>query len=92
MRRGAESSMTITTLSSREFQQNANQAQKAARKGPVVITNRGRPAHVLLTYDEYQRLAGNGRSIVEALSMPSLADIEVEFPRARELPRPADLS
>jgi len=84
--------MTITTLSSREFQQNANQAQKAARKGPVVITNRGRPAHVLLTYDEYQRLAGNGRSIVEALSMPSLADIEVEFPRARELPRPADLS
>lgn len=84
--------MTITTLSSREFQQNANQAQKAARKGPVVITNRGRPAHVLLTYDEYRRLAGNGRSIVEALSMPGLADIEVEFPRAREMPRPADLS
>ncbi len=84
--------MTITTLSSREFQQNANQAQKAARKGPVVITNRGRPAHVLMTYDDYRRLAGGGRSLVEALAMPGLADIEVEFPRSRERPRPADLS
>ena len=84
--------MTITTLSSREFQQNANLAQKATRKGPVFITNRGRPAHVLLSYEEYQRISGKHRSIVEALSMPGLADIEVEFPRSRELPRPADFS
>ena len=84
--------MTITILSSREFQQNASQAQKAARNGPVVITNRGRPSHVLLTYDEYCRLTGGGRSIVEALAMSGLTDIEVEFPRSRELPRPADPS
>ena len=84
--------MTITTLSSREFQQNANRAQNATRTGPVFITNRGRPAHVLLSYEDYQRLTGKSRSIVEALSMPGLADIEVEFPSSRKLPRPADFS
>jgi prevent-host-death family protein len=84
--------MTITTLSSREFQQNANQAQKAARNGPVVITNRGRTAHVLLSFEDYQRITGGGRNLVEALSMPGLADIDLDIPRARDLPRPADLS
>jgi prevent-host-death family protein len=84
--------MTITTLSSREFQQNANQAQKAARNGPVFITNRGRTAHVLLSYEEYQRITGRSRNIVEALSMPGLEDIELEIPRTKNLPRPADLS
>ena len=38
----------ITTLSSREFNQHASEAKKAADKGPVFITDRGRPAHVLL--------------------------------------------
>jgi len=84
--------MTITTLSSREFQQNANQAQKAARNGPVFITNRGRTAHVLLSFEDYQRITGAGRNLVEALSMPGLADIDLDIPRARDLPRPADLS
>lgn len=84
--------MTITTVSSREFQQNANQAQKAARSGPVFITNRGRTAHVLLSYEEYQRLTGGRRSLVEALSMPGLEDIELDIPPMRDLPRPADLS
>ena len=36
----------ITTLSSREFNQNASEAKKAANNGPVFITDRGRPAHV----------------------------------------------
>lgn len=84
--------MSITTVSSRTFQQNASEAQKAARSGPVVITNRGRPAQVLLSYEAYQRLAGARRSIVEALAMPGLADIEMEFPAMRDLPRPADFS
>jgi len=82
--------MSITTLSSREFQQNASQAQKAAQNGPVFITSRGRPVHVLLSIEEYRRITGKRRSIVDALAMPGLADIEVEFPRSRELARPAE--
>jgi prevent-host-death family protein len=82
--------MPITTLTSRDFQQNASLAQRAAQKGPVFITSRGKPVHVLLSIEEYRRITGKRRSIVEALAMPGLADIEVEFPRSRELPRPAE--
>lgn len=82
--------MTVTTVSSREFQQNANRAQKAAEKGPVVITRRGKPAHVLLSYEEYRAMTGSKRTIVEALSEPNLSDIEIDFPVDDVLPRPAD--
>lgn len=84
--------MTITTLSSREFQQNANQAQRATRSGPVFITNRGKPTQVLLSIEEYQRITSQRRSIVAALSMPGLSEIEFETPRSRDFPRPADFS
>ena len=84
--------MTITTLTSREFNQDTSRAKKAAAMGPVFITDRGRPAHVLLSIEQYQLLAGKRRNIVEALAMPGLSDIEVEFPRSRSLPRPADLT
>ncbi|BAO87064.1 MULTISPECIES: type II toxin-antitoxin system Phd/YefM family antitoxin [Caballeronia] len=83
--------MTITTLSSRELNQDVTRAKKATKDGPVFITDRGRPAHVLLSIEEYQRLAGNKRNLVDALSMPGLADIDVEFPRSRALPRAADV-
>ena len=84
--------MTITTISSREFNQDTSRAKKAVSDGPVFITDRGKPAHVLLSIQEYQRITGQHRNIVEALSMPGLSDIDVEFPRLREFARPADLS
>lgn len=84
--------MTITTLSSREFNQDASRAKKATKKGPVFITDRGRPAHVLLSIEEYQRLAGGQRKIADALAMPGGEDIAFEPPRAIIRSRPADLS
>lgn len=84
--------MSITTLSSREFNQDTSRAKKAAASGPVFITDRGRPAHVLLTIEAYRRLAGGG-DIVDLLGLPQgVEDIEVEFPRSGELPRPADFA
>ena len=59
--------MPITTLSSREFNQDTGRAKKAADDGPVFITDRGRPAHVLLTIEEYRRLTGGKASVVEML-------------------------
>ena len=82
--------MTITTLTSREFNQDTGRAKKAATAGPVFITDRGKPAHVLISIEDYQRLTGQHRNFIEALSMPDLSDIEVEFPRLRELTRSAD--
>ncbi len=79
--------MTITTLSSRAFNQDTGRAKKAASEGPVFITDRGKPAHVLLSFEDYQRLAGRPRSIVDVLSMPGLSDIEVDLPRSRDPPK-----
>ena len=85
--------MTTTTLSSREFNQDTSGAKKAARSGPVFITDRGRPAHLLLTIEEYQRVTHSQTSIVDLLAMPGVADIDFEPPRlGADLYRPADLS
>jgi len=84
--------MTITTISSREFNQGASEAKRAASNGPVFITDRGRPAHVLMSFEDYQRLTKQRRNIADALAMPGLADIEFEPPRASIETRVADLS
>ena len=81
--------MTITTFSSRELNQDVTRAKKASKNGPVFITDRGKPAHVLLSIEDYRRLAGTPRNIVEALSMPGLAEIDLDLPKSRDLPRPA---
>ncbi|MBU6318520.1 MAG: type II toxin-antitoxin system prevent-host-death family antitoxin [Alphaproteobacteria bacterium] len=73
--------MSTTTISSREFNQDAGGAKKAAEKGPVIITDRGRPAHVLLSFEDYQKLVGGGQSLLEALGDPDSEDIEFEPPR-----------
>ena len=85
--------MSITKLSSREFNQDTSRAKRAAKRGPVFITDRGRPSHVLLTAEEYQRITGGQKSIADLLAMPEAAEIEFEPPRlAGHLHEPADLS
>lgn len=87
----------MTTITSREFNQDTSGAKRLAASGPVVITDRGRPAHVLMTIHEFRRLGGEGPG-------PSLADliaqeptggwedgIEFDPPRVKDLPRAVDL-
>jgi prevent-host-death family protein len=77
------------TISSREFNQDTAGAKRAARKGPVFITDRGRPAHVLMTVEEYRRLSGTKTSIVDLLAGDP--DIEFEPPRLGSIGfRPVD--
>lgn len=84
--------MIITTLSSREMNQDVSRAKKAATKGPVFITDRGKPAHVLLSFEDYQRLTQQRRNIIDALAMPGTEEIEFSAPRATITARPADLA
>src|SRR5258708_27335404 len=65
-----EAQVTVTTLTSREFNQDTSGAKKAASQGPVFITDRGRPAHVLLTIEDYLHLTGGRISLAEALPQP----------------------
>ena len=83
--------MTVTTISSRDFNQDASGAKKAASKGPVFITDRGRPAHVLLTIEAYRKLTGGTANIIDMLAMPGAEDIAFEPSHLDELYRPADL-
>lgn len=85
--------MPITTLTSREFNHDTSRAKKAATEGPVFITDRGSPAHVLLSINDYRKLTGSQGTIVDLLAMPGLADIDFEPPRIDgSLSHPADLS
>ncbi|MEO5371125.1 MAG: type II toxin-antitoxin system Phd/YefM family antitoxin [Magnetococcus sp. DMHC-1] len=84
--------MSVTTLSSRMFNQDVSKAKKVAEAGPVFITNRGRSTHVLLTFDEYKRITGGKKNIADLLAMPSIADVELEIPRFGDLAQPADFS
>lgn len=66
------------TISSREFNQNISAAKKAANEQPVIITDRGKPAHVLMTYEHYNLLTGAQGSIVDMLGMADGEDIDFE--------------
>ena len=66
------------TLSSREFNQDTSGAKKACQSGPVFITDRGKPSHVLMRYEDYQRVIGKQKTILDLVGMPGLAEIEFE--------------
>jgi prevent-host-death family protein len=68
----------VTTVSAREFNQDVSAAKRAAAEGPVVITDRGKPSHVLLSIDDYRRLLVDERSIVDWLSADDGIDLEPE--------------
>lgn len=82
--------MSATTISAREFNRNAGGAKKAALAGPVFITDRGRPSHVLLSIEEYERLTGGARSLKDLLAAPSTEDVDFVIVRDRSLPREVD--
>ena len=82
----------ITTFSSREFNQDVTQAKRAALKGPVFVTDRGKPAHVLLSIEDYRSLTSQKRSIVDALAMCDGADIEFEAEKLAITLKSADFS
>jgi prevent-host-death family protein len=89
--------VTITIISSRKFNQDAGKAKKAALDGPVFITDRGTPAHVLLSIEEYRKLSRQNESIVDLLAMPPMEGIDVdaiEFEpmRLNSVVRPVDLA
>jgi prevent-host-death family protein len=86
--------MTITTLSARDFNQDVGRAKKATVNGPVIITDRGKPAHVLMTIDEYRRLRGGKKmSLLQSLTPghPAPLDDDFAFPKFAGITKPAEL-
>lgn len=84
--------MVATTFTSRQFNQDTAGAKKAAATGPVVITDRGSPSHVLLSYERYLALSGGAADIVGLIGMANAAEVEFDPPRALMRAQPAGLS
>jgi len=84
--------MTITTLTSREFNQDTGRAKKATKRGPVFITDRGKPAHVLVSFEEYLRLTNRRQGdLIDDLGLPEgVEDAVLEVPSMKDRARPAD--
>ena len=84
--------MGMTTINSRTFNQDARGAKRAAQDGPVFITYRGKPAHVLLSIEAYRRLTGQRESIIDLLADTEAAEVSFEPSRLSGLAKPVDLS
>jgi hypothetical protein len=66
----------MSTMTSREFNQDIGKAKRLARLEPVFVTDRGRPTHVLMSFDAFRQVTGRTESIVDLLAMPE-PDAEV---------------
>lgn len=65
-----------------------SQLVKAAQaEGPQEITVHGKPAAVLVSAEEYQRLAGPKLSFVEFMRASPLAGVKLELHRSRSTNR-----
>jgi len=71
----------MSVVSSREFNRDVSAVKRATARGPVIITDHGRPSHVLLTFADYQRLTGSGTSLGQAFVLDEEIDIEPVRPR-----------
>ncbi|WP_296144698.1 type II toxin-antitoxin system Phd/YefM family antitoxin [uncultured Corynebacterium sp.] len=70
--------MMTHLMSAREFNQGLSQAKRVALEAPVVITDRGEPSHVLMSYREYEKLTRSPESFVEKLLIEDPVDVELE--------------
>ncbi|SNQ48608.1 Antitoxin [Frankia canadensis] len=71
----------MSVISAREFNRDVSAVKRAATHGPVIITDHGRPSHVLLTFADYQRLTGAGTSLGQAFVLAEEVDFEPVRPR-----------
>lgn len=87
--------MSTTTVTHHEYAADPERIRHAAASGPVVITEHGEPAQVLMSVAAWRALAATARpaaGIVELLAMPDADDLEFEVPASQLRCRPADLS
>lgn len=84
--------MGTKIMSSREFNHYLGKAKRAADEGPVVVTERGRPAYVLMKYEDYRPSKKSGLTMFDLLHDPEAGDFDFDPPRVQEIgPRPVEL-
>lgn len=67
----------MNVMSARQLNQDVSAAKRAAQYEPLIITDRGRPAFVLMTMEAYDDLRNpSGRDICQRLAMDSYVDAD----------------
>lgn len=72
----------MTTFSSREFNQDVGGAKRAAQSEPVFITDRGKPTHVLMSFEAYRAMSGQTETLVDLLALTEGVNIDLDAARA----------
>lgn len=80
----------VRHISSRDFNQNTGEAKHLAEQGPVFITCRGQPTHVLLSFQEWEKMSSAKPSLADALGLPEAAVVDLPIDGATELPHAAE--
>ena len=81
-----------TTLTSREFNSGRQRREKGRAAWPCLHYGSRQAAHVLLTIEDYRRLAGGALSLVDALAQPDGAHFDFKPPRIGGFAKAADLA
>ena len=66
----------MATISSRDFNQDVGRAKRAAQAEPVFITDRGKPTHVLMSFEAFLQLTGGAETILDLLALPEDAAVD----------------
>ena len=78
----ATPSIETRTVTSKDAQRRWKEVTDRALREPVVITAHGRPRHVLIAYEDYNRLRSHERQAYETTDLPAdlaadiLADLD----------------
>jgi prevent-host-death family protein len=64
----------MRVMSSRDFNQDVSEAKRIARTEPVIVTDRGRPTHVLMSIEAFERMKGQPETIVDLVSASDGSD------------------
>jgi prevent-host-death family protein len=76
-----------TTFTARQYNQDASAVKRAAKDAPVIITEHGKPSHVLMTWETYERLKGAPTQAPLLAFLEGLALGELDLERERDTGR-----
>jgi PHD/YefM family antitoxin component YafN of YafNO toxin-antitoxin module len=73
--------MSSDTFTSRQFNQDPSSVKRAAKNGPVKITERGVVAFMMMNIDDYLEITGKTNTILDLVSAPNTQDIQLDVPK-----------
>lgn len=69
----------MPTITSRDFNHDVTAAKRAAEVEPVIVTDHGRPSHVLITAALFDQLTGRRRRVGDRLKAQG-APVDFDLP------------